>query len=251
MPEQSSNTLLTVLLVAGGILLLCVFLCVGGGILLFRGAVNEATTVAQNAVIRWDIESMSTALEMYRASHSEYPPNFGSPDAVDAHLRRAFPRYDPSAAGAAAPPAGLDAAEALVFWLQGFGPDPSNPLETGNRRSYFEFDRMRLRDDDGDGYPEYFPEDGLAPFVYFHHDAYGSAQFTPAVDVGGTARAYYSDESGEDFVNPEGFQILSSGRDNHYGQGGSYPSGEGYSDEDLDNVTNFAEMPLGDAMGSN
>lgn len=250
MSQKSNQSLLIVLLVLGALFLATLGICACGGIFLFRNAAIDGMQAAETTRNRIEVENMVTAIEMYRAMHRQYPPNFDDPQAVDRHLRMAFPRFSPSADGVAPIPENLDAAEALVFWLHGFGPNPTDPLAR-TTPTLFECDPARLRDEDGDGHEEYYPVSGLLPYVYFHHDVYEFAKFTFSTGDGGIAQPYRSDEPGAEFVHRDGFQIISAGRDNHYGQGGSFPNGEGYSAEDFDNITNFAAQTLGDAKRLN
>ena len=62
----------------------------------------------------------------------------------------------------------LDPAEALPFWLGGFSDDPQFPISgNGTRQPFYEFDRSRLEDRDGDGFLEYYPPGSTAPYVYY------------------------------------------------------------------------------------
>jgi type II secretory pathway pseudopilin PulG len=93
---------------------------------------------AKNTKIKAEISQIDTALRAYQQKYGSYPPDsweFG--DAASkarfvTHIQRAFPRvainpmtglpYSPTL------PLVADPAEALVFWLRGFNPDPTNPL---------------------------------------------------------------------------------------------------------------------------
>lgn len=193
-----------------------------------------------------EIGNLSAAMEDYqRTVHGlEYPPNFGDDEVVLHHLQMKFGKYDPEQDGITRPPADLDAAEALVFWLGGFGPDPRDPLADGQRQKLFAFDETRLRDADGDGWPEYYPRNDELPYVYIRHDSYSTVTYSSPEDSG-TAQAYRTDTPNTEFVNPQSYQIIAAGLDDHYGSGGKFPSGEGYSRYDRDNVTNFSEGTLG------
>lgn len=151
-----------------------------------------------------ELASLEQAIEAYRADREDYPPDFSNVHAVNAHLRRAFPRFRHSgwgddweakeSGGSAAYPArtvnpnmhrfSLDPAEALVFWLSGTSSDPRDPLfargavflpdgtavEVGNNdaNEYFEFPLERLTDVDNDGWPEFSsPHANNVPYVYF------------------------------------------------------------------------------------
>ena len=91
----------------------------------------------------------------------------------------------------------LDPSEALFFWLRGFSDNSKYPLygRSGAERiawaktvgpeaillefqnipttPLFEFDKLRLRDDDKDGFPEFYPRFGRQmPYVYYVHTRY-------------------------------------------------------------------------------
>ena len=63
----------------------------------------------------------------------------------------------------------IDPSEALVLWLSGFSPDPRHPMRGDKHTPFFEFDRTRLVDHDGDGYPSYHPagDNTQTPYLYF------------------------------------------------------------------------------------
>ncbi len=163
----------------------------------------------------------------------------------------------------------LDAAEALPFWLAGFPTpidsttkrpaaqrklfgfhrDSDAPLKRGRAATdeshyrsepLFEFEAERLTDHDGDGWLEFtwrrpFPEERIAPYVYFDGDAYGAT--TARAELLGTVR-YPADgpllktwgcaipyltkfdparPSEAQWGNAASFQIVAPGVDNEYG----------------------------------
>ena len=101
-------------------------------------AASLASIAAKNTKIKTEISQIDTVLRAYQQKYGSYPPDsweFG--DAASkarfvTHIQRAFPRvainpmnglpYSPTL------PLVADPAEALVFWLCGFNPDPTNPL---------------------------------------------------------------------------------------------------------------------------
>lgn len=159
------------------------------------------------------------------------------------------------------------------------------PAITQRTAPYFEFDVRRLVDRDRDGWPEYIPQGTavageMPPYVYFGARSYADMPVYPYafaplninfVNQWGLAFPYMSritvanppldsadwaDPSqwtNVAFVNPKRFQIVSAGVDGMYGGGLTdswarlFPSGEGYTDFDNDNLTNFTEGPLEDA----
>ncbi|MCA9214164.1 MAG: type II secretion system protein [Planctomycetales bacterium] len=103
--------------------------------------------------------------------------------------------------------ANLDCAEAWVLWLLGttdnaqypmcgrannnpnlkvaiwVSPEMASPaIEVPARNSLFEFDQTRLRDEDRDGFPEYYPAHGTnpEPYIYYPSTDYRRAYFNPA-----------------------------------------------------------------------
>ena len=151
---------------------------------------------------------LAAAIETYRATHDEYPPSRA--EEMQAHLDRLFPRRDPTE-----PIPDLDPAELLVFWLQGYSNDPRRPLTgTGVRDPFFDFDKTRLTDIDGDGWPEYrppYPRTGRAPFVYFAGPYEGQSYSHPAFRGTATPGVKVT----------KGFQIVTAGADGDFGGGGS------------------------------
>lgn len=243
--------------------------------------------------ITTEMKQLESALEQYKTDHGgDYPPDFTdfplnmSPPSkvtnITAHLARGFSRHNRGAivkwmasSPASQKPANLDAAEALVFWLSMLRNDAVFPLtdSSGNNvalspkggKAYFDFDPARLKDRDGDGWPEYYPK-GVddAPFVYFHAKTYLGAfypQASPTPVAGaapvGTARPYAEDVSGAPpkFFQPTKYQLLSSGLDNDFGVDTvanppnqvkaapttGNPAGINLTKQDQDNLANFSE----------
>lgn len=266
--------------------LLVVITIIGILVALLIPAVTGVMGNAKDAQMGIEIASMSQALEAYKLEHLEYPPDFARPSTgdlqqINEHLARKF-RYrvtkgkpnDNLVALNGQLPSNLDPAEALVFWLSGPSGDPKFPL-TGrkpeNRDSstgggarekgpnpFFEFDQARLLDQDGDGFPEYYPDYSELPYVYLRHDSYLKnadnpmephlVREGPDTSLGGPApvRAYAANIAEGQYVAAEKFQIICAGRDNRYMNIDvpsipEYPSGIGYQEQDEDNLTNFSE----------
>lgn len=156
----------------------------------------------------------------------------------------------------------LDPAELMVFWLAGppnaksgtgfagFSMDRENPLASDiagvdgyvaqRMPPYFEFDPRRLRDYDGDGWPEFIPPLGgdQPPYVYFDNQAVnGGGVHYPNVDRNladagpnrisqwGFAVPYRLASSRAEAqtypdrpANGHRFQIISAGGDGRYGK---------------------------------
>jgi hypothetical protein len=127
----------------------------------------------------------------------------------------------------------------------------------GGRQPLFDFVQSRLADADGDGWPEYYPQDSPGkPYVYFRNQNYLNAyvQFDKIADLPEKERARQNNYvrpylreltpqgAPKTFAEPEKFQIVCAGQDGDFGKGGGiYPDGVGYADGDQDNLTNFAE----------
>ena len=128
----------------------------------------------------------------------------------------------------------------------------------------YDFDKTRFQDMDGDGWPEYVPKNvSGAPVVYYRNyenafafsladqqnptrpymfpSPYYSAATSTGQIQGPNGRPVYVDANGKPtFAEPDKFQLICAGLDGLFGiGGGSYPSGVGYSPDDLDNATSF------------
>ena len=179
--------------------LLVVITIIGILIALLVTGVSSAIGRAKDAQMGIEIASMAQALEAYKQKHMAYPPDFADllpQDTVqiNTHLARPFrlrslkgKPNDHLAAINGQQPQHLDPAEALVFWLSGLSGDQKFPLTGRNPANrdpssggggkaegtpFFEFDKARLLDNDGDGFMEYYPEHSQAPYVYLRSDHY-------------------------------------------------------------------------------
>ncbi len=120
---------------------------------------------------------MQVAVEHYKLTHGEYPPNPNSRK-IFAHVLRtygrgprpfSFPQLDKQDI------ATLDENESLVFWLSG---EPDRLFHRRSIRSlFFEFELTRLVDLDGDGWLEYTGRDGSL-FSYSDGDVRVMCQLT-------------------------------------------------------------------------
>lgn len=221
---------------------------------------------AREARITAEISAMDAAFKAYKERYGSYPPSdLSNPTGNSlllSHLAHAFPRCNP-ATETSAIPTGMSAAQALVFWLSGFSPDPEHPISgSGTKTPFFTFDTTRLT-----GSPAvYVPTDGLnAPYLYFAAQNYATQAAYAATQGGtGVGRPYYLDGGSSTngpqnlYANPSTFQIISAGLDGDYGDTSassnpspypSYPSGSGYTQGDMDNLTNFSPGNLKDQTG--
>jgi len=247
------------------------------------GAIRRTKT----ARIAVELNQLAQAIEAYKAKFNDYPPDFTNWQAVQQHIKTAFPRaavdlnlnntggwwyrphWDTTSGSPNPDPKMLDPAEALVFWLSAIKANARDPLDIDNAHpnavidgagdpvSFFTFETARLTDIDGDGWPEYSPQDAPdAPYVYFdgrllagiyryENAVYGgglphpilnsppSSTSTPTMvaDIG-TARPYRSNTTIDSrdngrtvastgntttWVDPGRYQIISAGLDQHYG----------------------------------
>ncbi len=196
--------------------MLTVVIIIGILAALLSNAVIGARKRARIAAQKMEIEQLALAMEAYRTKFGEYPPcefpstyppqndrDIAARDAINRHLRKAFPRYnfrridgnnpDPYAQFRADLMAfglnaeAMDAAAALVFWLgglpevipnpneawapAGFSADPSNPFQPGTSRlpRFYEFqpDSTRLVRTSNGSLQYYPPGVTTAPYVYF------------------------------------------------------------------------------------
>jgi len=233
---------------------------------------------AREARITAEISAMDAAMKAYKERYGQYPPSdfssYNSPTGLVAlHLAHAFPHCN-AASEVTAIPGNLTAAQALVFWLSGFSPDPEHPITgAGTRTPFFPFDVTRLVGATNSASTTtpywgavYIPADGLgSPYVYFAAQCYTSSNSifnASSAGEGGTgyARPYYVDGGSSAaspqnlYVNANSFQIISAGLDGDFGDSSgtpnpypSYPSGSGYTQGDMDNLTNFSQGNLKNA----
>ena len=100
-------------------------------------AINAAREAARRAGIVMEISNLHSAMQDYRNTYSSYPPNASDAPAMVRHFKKSFPRIaatELDLVRALADPnnpdlrGGMNAAEALVFWLGGFSSNPELPL---------------------------------------------------------------------------------------------------------------------------
>ena len=230
--------------------------------LVVSGAMLAFVTM-RNGVIAIEVSNLDMAMRSFKtinASSQGYPPDgMDGAAAITDYLQRITQRVPASDA-----PMGIDIqsgnripadvanigpSEALYFWLSGFGKDPARPLSDVNRQPpVFDFDPVRLTDDDSDGWLEYQPKycQGT-PYIYFSNRTYDVATYSH--HNGGIAKPYQSDVPLTTFAQQQTFQIIAAGQDGDFGSGGgSFPSGANYSSADHDNVTNFSGGTLADQI---
>lgn len=212
--------------------------------------VMRALDSAKQTRIKLELDQIDLALKAYKDKFGEYPPcdfriSFTVPPTntmynrpLRRHFTRAFPRYNFSATEANGRTklendlnkTGIDLSnfrpdQALVFWLQGFGPDPTDPIlslnskqilsgaETGGivpRTPLFDFDKSRLVQLTANQIASYVPSGGKnnAPYIYFDAGTYMNETIYPpstplhwnaqnaGIQVAGFVMPYFSDDNG-------------------------------------------------------
>jgi len=182
-------------------------------------AVMRATSSAQNARIKTEIDMLHQAIMQYKNEYGSFPPCVdvdpaGTPGRLNKHIQRLFPR---------APAAFLlsnDYAKvtlpnnALVAWLGGYTDDPTNPMgivansgggqaiEGMTRKKLFDFDKSRITS--GKYAP---PKKPNSPYIYVDAGSYGISGLPAVVEI---------DPKTTKPFNPDTFQIVSAGRDEKY-----------------------------------
>jgi prepilin-type N-terminal cleavage/methylation domain-containing protein len=183
--------------------LLVVILIIGMLMALLSTAVFRARTVAQNAAVTLEANSLSQGVVTFldrHASGNAQPPDFGEIGNAQYQntvllpfIRQAFPRYTGATTYASwqqdvrnqtgLNTDNLDPSEALPFWLggvprpgtlelTGFSQNPYSPFtpSMASHHAAYRFHQTRLVDLDRDGWPEYQPQGHgqlRGPFVYF------------------------------------------------------------------------------------
>ncbi len=261
--------------------LLMVILIISMLIALLLPAVNAARIRGIETSVLSQLTVLVQGLEDFKSKYGAYPPDPNWSDVeILTFLKRAWPRYAWDINVHVPQIKALDEAEILVFWLggrwdsaqqklTGFNADPrpippASPFSMGGQRTQpFQFDETRIFDGDSDGFPEYYPPNSRpqdsGPFAYFAARPNKTYYLPPS----GTSLPFYQDPRGVAqgravpysfqqngrFKNEDGFQIIAPGIDNHYGSGVAeriYPTGQGYTSGDVDNLTSFARGRLGE-----
>lgn len=195
-------------------------------------AVNRAIYTARNAAIGVEVNQLATAVESYKQSMGDYPPNFRDVNAVRRHIMKCYPKIDPvyfnyfmnqamlsSATGAYT---GIDEGESLVFWLSMTDNDPRYPFlsypvkdasgniyplgKTPNPKKYYDFDQTRFYSTISDGVPCYkakFCKDTY--YLYIDSRSYDALMSNfPSISNNGTPATVPQFAFGDDATVPEG-----------------------------------------------
>ena len=163
--------------------------------------VMSALATAKQTRIKTEVDQLDTAFKAYREKYGSFPPATFTGAAISSHIARAFPRYDAATflggdlrlAGFGSP-IRFRPDQALVFWLQGFSPDPTQPFITPNGEQIihvagvsqigpkvtvtplFDFDKARLAAVGPGTIPSYFPQGTKAdatgaPYIYWDYQS--------------------------------------------------------------------------------
>lgn len=216
------------------------------------GAAYMALNSAKNARIKAELDQLDAAMKAFKQQYGAYPPcdlrigGSGGPNqnALMAFLMQAFPRYinNGNATNIASDlqSAGVDTTNfrpdaALVFWLQGFNPDGTQPFvvrnnggtviagvatsnyTTGNFQPnninvtpFFAFDQTRIKQvsiSSGTSCFVYEPINQTSPYVYFDSGVYGSLSASTPVSAGTGA---YPASMNTHTPNPSQFAVMNT-----------------------------------------
>lgn len=211
-----------------------------------------AVNAARRTAIGIDVATIHEAVEKYKSTTGDYPPNFRDAQTVLRHIRRCYPKTAPAVVNvmfdlSTTPPTirpamQLDESESLVFWLTKTRNDPLYPFDltpigyTGGMnsalQSYIELDERRLFDGpDADPWKSLrakYSKDSFIIYIdsraypYFGAVTAAGAYVNPAAmaegDTANSTRPYLNSAlASPDFVNKTTFQILCAGQDGIFG----------------------------------
>jgi prepilin-type N-terminal cleavage/methylation domain-containing protein len=233
-------------------------------------AVMQGLAAAKQTNIKTELDSLDAAFKAYKEQYGSYPPfdlritpgttlgmaGYNAP--LRAHVARAFPRYDitqlPNDLALYVDTKNFRPDQAVVFWLGGFSPDPTNPFNNANgglgnlpkaqrTPAFFNFDPTRLVIIDSTVTPwtgtgtecaSYFPQGSkknvpyvyydsatimslltISPLLYWFDSSTAKSLNTGVLNAG--ICEPYSLDLGGGLANPDSFQIISAGTDDLYG----------------------------------
>lgn len=228
--------------------MLTVIAIIGILVALVAGAMVAVRPRVQKAMIDAEIKQLEMALEAYKATYGEYPPDGTDATAVKRHLAKAYPR----ATGLNV--TGINPGNALVFWLGGpikdgrpigFSKKPTNPDFTGSDTTtprttpLFEFNPAQFGTVSGN-FATYTAKTGGAPYVYFKAKiSGGTSSYSGNYNADGENITAY--KKGSVWYGEKKFQILSPGLDGKYGIGGDINTAVKNVNA-FDNQTNFGSI---------
>ena len=220
---------------------------------LMSGAMVAVRARVQKAAISAELKQLEMALEAYKTTYGEYPPDGTDATAVKRHLAKAYPRANGLNV------TGINPGNALVFWLGGpikdgrpigFSKNPKNPdltagdTTTPRNAPLYDFNPAQFGTVSGT-LATYTSKTGGSPYVYFRAKISGgnttySGSYT---DNGSTIQPY---KKGNVWYGEKRFQIISPGLDGKYGCGGDvtqiFKNNNQAASDALDNQTNFGDI---------
>jgi prepilin-type N-terminal cleavage/methylation domain-containing protein len=214
-------------------------------------ALSGAINAARRTRMSLEISNLANSVEAYKNKFGDYPPGFRSKATFTQHVRKCYPRIDPSHFnqvtnqiwGNGGTPT-MDESEAIVFWLSQVDNDQRYPFkyilgtQPTSPVSLFDFKKPRLVNTDTDTgsaanaiyYYSYKPEyagDSCYILIDARAYAYHANSSNPAAQAesgnNGKVRAYgYTTTlspppSPIPFANPTTFQIVCAGQDGEFG----------------------------------
>ena len=139
--------------------LLVVIAIIGILIGLLLPAINAVRKRGRITAISFEVQNLKNAIEQYKQTYGDYPPDGSNWTVVSQHVRVIFPRINRDEFELfrrltqinGTNQTYMDPSEALVFFLGGFSDDPrypftgeGGPFSANRTNSFFEFDPERL-----------------------------------------------------------------------------------------------------------
>ena len=219
---------------------------------LMSGAMVAVRARVQKAAISAELKQLEMALEAYKTTYGEYPPDGTDANMVRRHLAKAYPRATNLPIPAVKPE------NALVFWLGGpvvdgrpigFSKNPTNPELTGKSTNtprstpLYDFNPAQFGTISMP-FATYTSKTGGSPYVYFRAKiSSGNTTYTTSYSFNdnGSQVSISPYKKGSVWYGEKRFQIISPGLDGKYGIGGDVTAAVKNADA-FDNQTNFGDI---------
>lgn len=161
--------------------LLVVIVIIGILIGILLPAINAVRKRGQITAISFEVQNLKNAIEQYKQTYGDYPPDGSNWMVVRNHIRAIFPRINRDELELftrltwvrGTNQTYMDPSEALVFFLGGFSDDPrlpftgeGGPFSANRTNSFFEFDPERLTLDSEAVYKVIYNYGGNRMWVY-------------------------------------------------------------------------------------
>lgn len=218
---------------------------------LMSGAMVAVRARVQKAAISAELKQLEMALEAYKTTYGEYPPDGTDQTAIKRHLAKAYPRATNLNV------TGINPGNALVFWLGGpikdgrpigFSKNPKNPdltagdTTTPRNAPLYDFNPAQFGTVSGT-LATYTSKTGGSPYVYFRAKISGgttsySGSYKPDASDSDSIAPY---KKGSVWYGEKRFQIISPGLDGKYGAGGDVSTAVRNVNA-FDNQTNFGDI---------